>query len=550
MLLAGAAIDTSLGECPATLYDGTVTIGGTAFDTPWDMATGTDGSVGLVGTFYETVDFDPGEGVDDHTAYGTGGDVFITRFNPDRSYGWTRTFGSSVGDYGHGVDFDQDGRVIITGGFWETVDFDPGEGVDEHTSAGITDAFVTVFSADGSYEWTRVIGGTSSDGGHTMRVDGAGNIVVAGGFSQSADFDPDEQSEDIQESNGIHDVFVLKLTHDGDYVWAVTFGGAEVDTVTALSINADDDIVVTGSFRNTVDFDPSDGGVDEHTSNGASDVYVSKFNADGDHQWTATIGGTELDFGSAIAFDADGNVVVGGSFKETDDGPIDFDPTEGVDERSSNGGYDLFVTKLTGDGSYLWTWTGGSTDADQTAALTVDADGSILAAGNFGSDGNPAGYSVDFDPTGGDVHTTEGEQDVFFSHLLADGTYRWTQTFGGPQSDKPTAIALGLVDELFIAGWFDSTTDFDPSDGTDFHDTNGVEDIFLTTLHCTDDLPCDGDANGDGLVDPLDSGFVLSRFGCPVGTGDPSCDAADMNGDGLVDPLDAGYVLARFGTCD
>ena len=60
---------------------------------------------------------------------------------------------------------------------------------------------------------------------------------------------------------------------------------------------------------------------------------------------------------------------------------------------------------------------------------------------------------------------------------------------------------------------------------------------------------CEGDANCDGFVDPLDSGFVLARFGCPVGTGDPDCDAADQNGDGNVNPLDSGFVLARFGTC-
>ncbi len=61
--------------------------------------------------------------------------------------------------------------------------------------------------------------------------------------------------------------------------------------------------------------------------------------------------------------------------------------------------------------------------------------------------------------------------------------------------------------------------------------------------------PCPGDANGDGAVDPLDSGFVLARFGCPVGTGDPGCDTADQNGDGFVDPLDVGFILARFGPC-
>ncbi len=64
-----------------------------------------------------------------------------------------------------------------------------------------------------------------------------------------------------------------------------------------------------------------------------------------------------------------------------------------------------------------------------------------------------------------------------------------------------------------------------------------------------DEEPCEGDANGDGIVDPLDSGYVLARFGCPVGTGDPNCDVADQNGDGLVDPLDTGFVLARFGEC-
>ena len=61
---------------------------------------------------------------------------------------------------------------------------------------------------------------------------------------------------------------------------------------------------------------------------------------------------------------------------------------------------------------------------------------------------------------------------------------------------------------------------------------------------------CAGDANSDGVVDPLDGGFVLSRFGCPVGTGYPTCDAADQNHDGQVNPLDSGYVLARFGECE
>ncbi|MCH7720274.1 MAG: hypothetical protein IH988_04705 [Planctomycetes bacterium] len=75
------------------------------------------------------------------------------------------------------------------------------------------------------------------------------------------------------------------------------------------------------------------------------------------------------------------------------------------------------------------------------------------------------------------------------------------------------------------------------------------EDSFIYFDVAGDEVSCDGDANGDGTVDPLDAGFVLARFGCPVGTGDADCDSADQNEDGAVDPLDSGYVLARFGEC-
>lgn len=64
-----------------------------------------------------------------------------------------------------------------------------------------------------------------------------------------------------------------------------------------------------------------------------------------------------------------------------------------------------------------------------------------------------------------------------------------------------------------------------------------------------EELQCEGDANGDGTVDPLDVGFVLARLGCTVGGGDPDCDSADQNLDGVIDPLDIGFVLARFGDC-
>ena len=95
---------------------------------------------------------------------------------------------------------------------------------------------------------------------------------------------------------------------------------------------------------------------------------------------------------------------------------------------------------------------------------------------------------------------------------------------------------------------YDLYCDWPPCSGYLELGVGGLANPFIVNL--IPGPPCDGDANGDGLVDPLDSGFVLARFGCEVDTGDPDCDTADQNDDGEVDPLDVGYVAARFGTCE
>ncbi len=117
-----------------------------------------------------------------------------------------------------------------------------------------------------------------------------------------------------------------------------------------------------------------------------------------------------------------------------------------------------------------------------------------------------------------------------FTGILDDG-----DLFGSSVASLGDLDGDGVAD-LAVGAWWD-----DDGGG----DRGAVWVLFL------DGVPsCPGDANGDGLVNPLDSGFVLARFGCDVGVGNPDCDTADQNGDGLVDPLDVGFILARFGACD
>ena len=116
--------------------------------------------------------------------------------------------------------------------------------------------------------------------------------------------------------------------------------------------------------------------------------------------------------------------------------------------------------------------------------------------------------------------------------------------------DCGVAIPFGLVYATVVThvGGMAASITFVDGGGHRLATTPSGADAIAEALRYTCNR-CEGDANGDGTVDPLDSGFVLARFGCPLGTGDPSCDAADQNGDGAVDPLDSGFVLARFGEC-
>lgn len=118
-------------------------------------------------------------------------------------------------------------------------------------------------------------------------------------------------------------------------------------------------------------------------------------------------------------------------------------------------------------------------------------------------------------------------QDVLVNDYGLDLTGWWLRDAYGVSADGTTIVGRGTNPDGNPEGWI----------------------VHLPLCAIPGDPGCDGDVNDDCVIDPLDSGFILSRFGCDVAGGDPGCVAADANVDGLVDPLDVGFVLARFGEC-
>ena len=140
---------------------------------------------------------------------------------------------------------------------------------------------------------------------------------------------------------------------------SITFGGTGTDYGRGTAVDGSGNVYVTGNFEGTVDF----GGGDV-TSAGDKDVYVSKYNAAGVHQWTNTFGSHPSEYGYGVAVDGSGNVYTSGYFS----GTVNF----GAGNVTSAGGSDVFVTKLNAAGVHQWTTTLGGTDIDFSDRVAVD----------------------------------------------------------------------------------------------------------------------------------------------------------------------------------
>ena len=158
------------------------------------------------------VDFNQdGSPADLHSSNGNS-DVFFTKLSLDNDYVFTKTWGGSGDDNARCICALADGRIILGGNFYGTVDFDPSSGVDSHSSNGFGDIFITCF--DGSTQehmWTRTFGGSGSDSVSDLVYDAdSGYLFLTGFFNDSVDFDPAAREQNFT-SNGSADIFVMRI---------------------------------------------------------------------------------------------------------------------------------------------------------------------------------------------------------------------------------------------------------------------------------------------------------------------------------------------------
>ena len=415
--------------------------GGTNEPDEPNLTVDASGNVYSTGAFEGTVDFDPGSGVFELTADDsgpvdpvhadfTGGDIFVQKLDAAGNFMWAKAMGGTLRDMGSDIAVDDSGNVYIAGRFFhETVDFDPGPGVFNITSAGAWDIFVCKLDPAGDFVWASVMGGPSIESPPSLALDALGNAYTTGRHSEDADFDPGPGNFNFPSlgSPGSHGVFVSKLDSAGNFAWAKTFSGGQKEVGTGIAVDALGNVYTVGNFDNTVDFDPGPGTFNltsNFNPNGSdTDFFVSKLDTLGNFVWAKAMGGTRIDHSLGVAVDGSGNVYTTGEFS----GTVDFDPGEGTFNLMTSGGSsndNAFVSKLDSSGNFMWagSMSEGSSNGSRGNGIALDASGDVYIRGAFSnmSDFNPGPGTFTLDNEASGVFLVKLRQGTSLSRIVSN----------------------------------------------------------------------------------------------------------------------------------
>jgi hypothetical protein len=320
-----------------------------------------------------------------------------------------------------------------------------------------------------NYVWGKTIAGDSDNLSNSIQVDASGNSYITGYFSGTTDFDPGPGTATLM-SNGQSDIFIAKYDAGGNYLWAINIGGTADDNGNSIQVDASGNVHVTGYFQATADFDPGAGTVNL-TSAGGYDIFMAKYDNLGNYIWAQAIGGTGNDIGNALQLDGAGNVYLTGCFSYT----VDFDPGPGTSNLVAQGNfYDIFLAKYNSGGNYFWAKNMGGPGNDIGNTLQIDPSGNLYLAGTFQA-------TADFDPGPGTANCTSngGLCDIFIAKYDNTGNYVWAKGIGGTGDDVANNIQLDAAGNVYATGYFSSTVDFDPGQGTSNLISSGGYDIFI-----------------------------------------------------------------------
>lgn len=361
-----------------------------------------NGNLYLTGDFYSTLDLDPGPGVFNLT-YSINGstEVFLLKLDPAGNFAWAKKLtDADYASFGRTVVVASSGNVYACGNFRGVGDFDPGPAVFTMTSAASGyDLFISKFDNSGNFIWAKQLGGLSCI---SMELDALENIYMTGSFSGTIDFNPGAAVYNLTANNsngpGWSDAYVAKFDMNGNFIFAKQVSGSANDVSWDIALNLAGEILLTGEFSEISDFDPG-AGTYNLSSPFNSNAFVLKLDNAGNFIWAKQFA-TDASFSSSsrgfsVAVDPQGNVYTMGDFQ----GIVDFDPATSSYIIPSISIADIYISKLTSTGAFVFAVPLAGNNYTQGASMNIDQQRNIIVTGDWGG-------ITDFDPTSGVFNLT------------------------------------------------------------------------------------------------------------------------------------------------
>jgi Calx-beta domain/Beta-propeller repeat len=391
--------------------------------------------------------------------------------------GYAFGLGSIGGETANDMATDPSGNVVVAGFFGlgsPSLDLDPGPGTYSLPNAGgLGDGFAAKYDPDGNLLWGVQVGGTGNDTVTKVAVDGAGNVLISGGFTGTVDIGaPAAGLAHVSLTNGgSTEWFLAKIDPAGNTLWATSFGSSASRFVSAITADAAGNVYATGHEGNQ--------------------LFVSKWSADGASMWTQVVSGvtgtTYTVLGSGVAVDASSNVYVTGSYL----GKIDFNPAPNqTNWLTSAGSYDAFVLKLDANGTYVRAGSMGGQGGDVASGIALDSTGNVYVNGGFAADSK-----ADFDPGSGRLNLPNGGSFVVKLDPNLNAIWGRSGVTGSVPSRKMAVDAAGNV---YTSETFNGTIDIDPGPGTRMVTAGGGQDVLISKLDSAGNFVWAGILGGPG----------------------------------------------------
>ncbi len=426
-------------------------IGGTGFENAMGIAVDNNKNIIVCGYFAGTADFNPSATASDSLTSAGFNDVFLAKYDSIGNYLWAIKIGGPGDEFTYADPvIDNAGSIYVCGQFNTGCDFNPDSTVQlVLINNGSFDGFIAKFTDAGNLVWAQAAGGVADDQIYRLDINNAGDVLFAGSFDSIADINPAGGILNFQ-SKGASDFFFGRLASNGNLKNVFALGGTGDDYLNNITHDANDNIIITGSFTDSSDFNPDTVTVNMVTGNSSSS-FIAKYDSSGNYLWAFPILNS-IPFG--LRCSNNNEILTCGEFL----GTADFNPSASTNQLTSlSNSFDVYFAKYDAGGNYVFAKRVGGTGTDNAYAIRQMHDSTILLSGYFYS-------TADFNPGAASNNlTAAGFGDLFVAHYDNTGNYINAFRCGAAGFDFARNFACEDDGSFFIAGGYEQTVDFNPA---------------------------------------------------------------------------------------